>query len=36
MPDRKAAFYAAERFRENPGTYYQKIMELMPDENPFQ
>ncbi len=36
LPDRKAAYYAAERFRENPSAYYQKIMELMLDENPFQ
>jgi len=24
-----------KRFRENPSAYYQKIMELMLDENPF-
>ncbi len=35
LPDRKAAYFAAERFRENPSAYYQKVMELMLDENPF-
>lgn len=35
VPDRKDAYYAAERFKENPTGYYQKIMETVLDENLF-
>lgn len=35
VPDRKDAYYVAERFRENPSGYYQKIMELVLDEDLF-
>lgn len=35
VPDRKDAYYVAERFRENPSGYYQKIMEVVLDENLF-
>lgn len=35
VPDRKDAYYVAERFRENPSGYYQKIMELVLDEELF-
>ncbi len=35
VPDQKDAYYAAERFRENPSLYYQKIMELVMDHNLF-
>lgn len=29
VPERKDAYYVAERFRENPAGYYQKIMEVV-------
>ncbi len=35
VPDRKDAYYVAQRFRENPAGYYQKILELVLDENLF-
>jgi len=35
VPDRKDAYYVAQRFRENPAGYYQRIMELVLDENLF-
>ena len=35
VPERKDAYYVAERFRENPAGYYQKIMEVVLDENLF-
>ncbi|MBQ6823371.1 MAG: DUF4364 family protein [Clostridia bacterium] len=35
VPDRKDAYYVAKRFRENPAGYYQKIMEVILDENLF-
>lgn len=35
VPDRKSAYYVKERFRENPAGYYQKIMEVVLDENLF-
>ena len=35
VPDRKDAYYVAERFRQNPSGYYQKIMELVLDEDLF-
>ncbi len=35
VPDRKDAYYVAERFRENPSGYYQKIMEMILDEDLF-
>ncbi len=35
VPDHKTAFYAAERFRENPTVYYQKMMEIVLDEDFF-
>ncbi len=35
VPDRKDAYYIAERFRENPTGYYQKMMELILDEELF-
>lgn len=35
VPDRKDAYYVAERFRENPSGYYQKMMELILDEDLF-
>ena len=35
VPDRKDAYYVAERFRENPSGYYQKIMEIVLDEDLF-
>lgn len=35
VPDRKDAYYAADRFRQNPTGYYQKIMEIVLDEDLF-
>jgi hypothetical protein len=35
LPDHKTAFYAAERFKENPTQYYQKILEIVLNQNPF-
>lgn len=35
VPDHKTAFYAAERFKENPSFYYQKILELVLNEDFF-
>ena len=35
VPDQRTAYYAAERFRENPSAYYQKIMEIVLDEDLF-
>ena len=35
LPDHKTAFYAAERFKENPSQYYQKVLELVLNQNPF-
>lgn len=35
VPERKDAYYVAERFRENPSGYYQKILEVVLDENLF-
>ncbi|MBQ7935045.1 MAG: DUF4364 family protein [Clostridia bacterium] len=35
VPDRKDAYYVAERFKENPSGYYQKIMEVVLDEDLF-
>lgn len=35
VPERKDAYYVAERFRANPSGYYQKILELVLDENLF-
>ncbi len=35
VPERKDAYYVAERFRANPAGYYQKMMELILDENLF-
>lgn len=35
VPGQKDAYYVAERFRENPAGYYQKIMEVVLDENLF-
>ena len=35
VPDRKDAYYVAEHFRENPTGYYQKILEVVLDENLF-
>lgn len=35
VPDRKDAYYAAERFKENSAGYYQKIMEIVLDEELF-
>ncbi len=35
VPDRKDAYYVAERFRANPSVYYQKIMEIVLDEDLF-
>lgn len=35
VPDQRTAYYAAERFRANPSAYYQKIMEIVLDEDLF-
>ncbi|MBQ8600522.1 MAG: DUF4364 family protein [Clostridia bacterium] len=35
VPDRKDAYYVAERFKENSAGYYQKIMEIVLDEELF-
>ena len=35
VPDRKDAYYVADRFRQNPTGYYQKIMEIVLDEDLF-
>ncbi len=35
VPERKDAYYLAERFRANPSGYYQKIMEVVLDEDLF-
>ena len=35
VPDQRTAYYAAERFRKNPSLYYQKIMEIVLDEELF-
>ena len=35
VPDQKTAHYAAERFRENSAVYYQKILEIVLDEDLF-
>lgn len=35
VPDQRTAYYAAERFRANPSLYYQKIMEIVLDEDLF-
>ena len=35
VPDQRTAYYAAERFRTHPSLYYQKIMEIVLDEDLF-
>lgn len=35
VPDQRTAYYAAERFRENPSLYYQKMLEIVLDEDLF-
>ncbi len=35
VPEQRDAYYAAQRFKENPAFYYQRIMELVLDENLF-